>query len=187
MRCPIFVGGAEEVDLLSGAVGSLPRGQGSTTLLVGEAGIGKTRLVEFAVNAAERAGIQALIGRAVPELTTRPLRPVAEALLELTRDCPPPPDDTFAPYVPQLATLLPHWRSDDWRPPEEPLLVMAEAVFKALRRLCAISAILALVPGMAWHCFQRQRLRQDVVDPGSNYFRMDPTSPHRGDDWHLTW
>lgn len=150
MRCPVLIGRAEGVGILSDAIARLSRGLGSTALLVGEAGIGKTRLVEFAALTARRAGAPTLIGRAVPEQATSPLRPVAEALLELTRDRPPPAGEAFAPYVPLLATLLPHWRSAGWRPPEEPPLVMAEAVFQALSQLCPKSGALVVFEDLHW-------------------------------------
>src|SRR3982074_2324124 len=128
LRCPVLVGRIQELSLLSDSIRRLTRGEGSTTLLMGEAGIGKTRLVEFALAAAERAGARVVVGRAVPELVSSALRPIAEALLDLTQGVPAvEPDDPFAPYVPVLATLLAHWRLPGWRAPEESMLVMAEA------------------------------------------------------------
>src|SRR5712691_7832536 len=82
VRCPVLVGRIPEVALLSDLVRRLTRGDGSTMLLLGEAGIGKTRLVEFASAASERAGVRVVVGRGVPEPLTGPLRPIGEALLE---------------------------------------------------------------------------------------------------------
>jgi len=129
----------------------MTRGDGSTTLLMGEAGIGKTRLVEYASAIAERAGARVVVGRGVPELVTSPLRPIAEALLDLTQGIPrAQPDDPFAPYVPVLATLVPHWRLPGWRAPEESLLVMAEAVRCALMRFAPQRGVLLVLEDLHW-------------------------------------
>jgi len=139
------------VALLSAAVRRLHRAQGSTILLLGEAGIGKTRLAQVAAEAAERAGARAVVGRTLPEVAPSPLWPVGEALLDLTRAQPVPDrSDAFAPYVPVLATLVPQWRQPGWRSPEESLLVMAEAILNALVRFAPAQGLLVILEDLHW-------------------------------------
>ena len=101
--------------------------------MVGEAGVGKTRLAEYLSDAAARAGIEAVHGRALPEGVGGWLRPVAEMLLELARDRAAPADPGLAPYVTVLASLVPHWRAPGWSAPAEPVVVTAEAMLQVLR------------------------------------------------------
>ena len=112
MRCPILVGREGPVSLITDAVRRL-RGQagGGALVVVGEAGVGKTRLAEYLSDAAAKADVRAVHGRALPEGVGGPLRPVAEMLLELTRDRAAPADAGLAPYVTVLASLVPHWRA----------------------------------------------------------------------------
>ena len=93
MRCPILIGREGPVSLMADAV-RLLRGHagGGALVVVGEAGVGKTRLAEYLSDAAARAGIGTIHGRALPEGVGGPLRPVAEMLLDLTRDRAAPPD-----------------------------------------------------------------------------------------------
>ena len=110
------------------------RGQagGGALVVVGEAGVGKTRLAEYLSDAAARAGIATVHGRALPEGVGGPQRPVAEMLLDLTRDLAAPADAGLAPYVTVLASLVPHWRAVGWSA-AEPVVVTAEAVLQVLR------------------------------------------------------
>ena len=111
MRCPILVGREGPVSLIAGAVRRLRHDSGAGALVVvGEAGVGKTRLAEYLDDTATRAGIRVVHGRALPDGLGGPLRPIAEMLLELTRDSAAPEDTGLAPYVPVLASLVPHWR-----------------------------------------------------------------------------
>ena len=129
MRCPIIVGREGLLSLLASAVRRLrAEGRGGALVLVGEAGVGKTRLAEHAREAAGKAGIVTVTGRALPEAADGSLRPVAEALLGLTRDRPAPEDEDLAPYAAVIASLVPHWRAPEWSAPEEPVVVMAEAM-----------------------------------------------------------
>jgi len=134
VRCPILIGREGPVSLIAGAVRRL-RGDagGGALVVVGEAGVGKTRLAEYLSDAAARAGIEAVHGRALPEGVGGWLRPVAEMLLELTRDRAAPADAGLAPYVTVLASLVPHWRAPGWSAPAEPVVVTAEAVLQVLR------------------------------------------------------
>ena len=134
MRCPILIGREGPVSLIAGAVRRL-RGDagGGALVVVGEAGVGKTRLAEYLSDAAARAGIEAVHGRALPEGVGGWLRPVAEMLLDLARDRAAPADAGLAPYVTVLASLVPRWRAPGWSAPAEPVVVTAEAVLQVLR------------------------------------------------------
>ena len=111
MRCPIIVGREGLLSLLASAVRRLrAEGRGGALVLMGEAGVGKTRLAEHAREAAGKAGIVTVTDRALPEAADGSLRPVAEALLALTRDRPAPEDEDLAPYAAVIASLVPHWR-----------------------------------------------------------------------------
>ncbi len=61
-----FVGRAEELRLLVGALEQAAAGQGQTVLLAGEAGIGKTRLTREALGLARSCGFQLLEASAYP-------------------------------------------------------------------------------------------------------------------------
>jgi DNA-binding CsgD family transcriptional regulator len=62
-----LVGRVAEVVALDGLRAAAARGSGATALLTGEAGIGKTAVVEEAVERAEAAGVVVLTGRASPD------------------------------------------------------------------------------------------------------------------------
>jgi len=131
------------------------RGQagGGALVVAGEAGVGKTRLAEYLSDAAARAGIGTVHGRALPEGVGGPLRPVAEMLLDLTRDRAAPADAGLAPYVTVLASLVPHWRAADWSAPAEPVVVTAEAVLQVLRwaaRKAGGNGIVVILEDLHW-------------------------------------
>ena len=151
MRCPILIGRDRPVSLIAAAVGRL-RGDASGGALVvaGEAGVGKTRLAEYLTDAAAEAGIRAVHGRALPEGIGSSLRPVAEMLLELTRDCPAPGDAGLAPYVTVLASLVPHWRAPGWSASAEQLVVMAEAVLQVLRWVSGGGGVVVILEDLHW-------------------------------------
>jgi DNA-binding CsgD family transcriptional regulator len=139
------------VSLIAGAVHRLhAHARGGALIVTGEAGIGKTRLAEHAGEAATRAGIAAVKGRALPEVGGSPLRPFAEALLELARDRPAPEDDDLACYATALASLVPHWRAPGWPVPDEPVVVMAEAVLRVLRWATEGAGAVVILEDLHW-------------------------------------
>ncbi len=123
---------------------------GGALVVVGEAGIGKTRLAEYLSDASARAGIRAVHGRALPDGLGGSLRPVAEVLLELTRDRPAPGDARLAPYVVVLASLVPHWRAPGWSAPAEPVVVTAEAVLQVLRWAAGNTGLVVILEDLHW-------------------------------------
>ncbi|MDP8910063.1 MAG: ATP-binding protein, partial [Chloroflexota bacterium] len=74
------VGRDAEIEHLRGALDAAIAGSGSMVFLVGEAGIGKSRLAAEVAAEAGRRGLPVLRGRAVPTSTPVPYRPLAEAL-----------------------------------------------------------------------------------------------------------
>ena len=151
MRCPILIGREGPVSVIAGAVRALrDEGRGGAVLIVGEAGMGKSRLAEYGGQAAASADVVAVKGRALPEAAGSPLGPVAEALLQLTRDRPLPEGPGLAPYAMVLASVLPHWRGPGWPAPAEPLVVTAEAVLRVLRWATGGRGVVLILEDLHW-------------------------------------
>ena len=92
----------------------------------------------------------AVTGRALPEERGSPLRPFAEALLELTRGRPAPEEADLAPYAAVLSSLVPHWRAPGWSVPGEPVVVMAEAVLQVLRWATGGAGAVVILEDLHW-------------------------------------
>src|SRR3954454_24683787 len=109
MVSPIFVGRESEMAALMGALERAAAGEPAVVLVGGEAGVGKTRLVEEAGARGAAGGARMLTGACV-ELggDPLPLAPLVDALRMLARTTP---DDELAgllgPARSDLARLLP--------------------------------------------------------------------------------
>jgi DNA-binding CsgD family transcriptional regulator len=75
-----LVGRAAELTEVAAVVDHLAEGRASVLAIEGEAGIGKTRLVQQIVGAVQARGVAVFSGRAHPFETSRPFGVVAEAL-----------------------------------------------------------------------------------------------------------
>ena len=84
-----LVGRDAEVDVASTAVRELTEGRASVLVVQGEAGIGKTRLVQHVIDDARARGVSVFAGQAHPFERTRPFGVVASAL-DLDRRSPDP-------------------------------------------------------------------------------------------------
>jgi DNA-binding CsgD family transcriptional regulator len=81
MEATPFVGRAEEFERLERALRRAQSGVGSTVLVTGEAGIGKSRLASNLTTRARAAGFEVLVGRCIDLIGTElPYQPFAEAL-----------------------------------------------------------------------------------------------------------
>src|SRR4051795_1534846 len=106
---PILVGREAELAALMAAFDSAAAAEPGVVLVGGEAGVGKTRLVEEAADRVRLAGARVLIGGCV-ELGGEglPFMPLADALRSLMRDTPPEELDEFVgPARFELARLVP--------------------------------------------------------------------------------
>jgi class 3 adenylate cyclase len=102
-----FVGRREEMDALKDALEGALSGKGALAMLVGEPGIGKTRLAEeFAVYAGLR-GAQLLTGHCYEGEASLPYRPFIEALRQYTRGRPDAElRGEMGAGAPEIATLV---------------------------------------------------------------------------------
>lgn len=117
--------------------GSGPR----VVMLVGEAGVGKTRLVTEATRHARAAGVTVLAGNCLPMTERVPFLPLVEALRSLgAAGAPPAVLDRCAPYVrSELARLLPDWGTEPGPFAPGPVQGWQQGrLFAALRDLLAV-------------------------------------------------
>jgi DNA-binding CsgD family transcriptional regulator/tetratricopeptide (TPR) repeat protein len=129
VHAPSLIGRTEELATLRAALERTRQRHGGVVFLLGEAGIGKSRLATQTITAAQDDGMLVLRGRASEFGGAWPFRPIAEALLALDRA-----DETLPvgllPYQRALGALVPAWRDASWSAESVSLLVLAEAVLR---------------------------------------------------------
>ena len=106
---PVLVGRADELKWLSAALAEARDGRPAVALVAGEAGVGKTRLVEELIREASEAGARVLVGGCV-ELGGEgfPFAPVVDALRTLAADLTPDRlDEVLGSARDDLSRLLP--------------------------------------------------------------------------------
>src|SRR6185312_5181507 len=106
---PVFVGRDAELAALTAALDAAVAGEPAVVLLSGEAGVGKTRLVEEAAERAGAAGARVLTGSCI-EMGGEglPFGPLAHAFRSLMREASPEELDAFiGPARSELAQVLP--------------------------------------------------------------------------------
>lgn len=145
IRCPVLVGRAAQTGRFTRAVTTVLTGQGGTSvLLAGEPGIGKSRLArEFAAGAAE-AGFLCLTGRCVPTGAPVPLRPFVEALLALSREDRMPDRAAMGSYGAALGRVLPEWTTAQGHDRAFSPPVLGEALLRLLRLVAPAGCLLVL-------------------------------------------
>ena len=136
-----FVGRHEEMDQLQGALENALSSQGTLAMIVGEPGIGKTRLAEeFAVYASLR-GAQVLTGHCYEGEVALPYRPFIEALRQYVQGLPDVElRGELAEGAPEVATLVSEIRQ---RLPDIPEVAPLEPEAERLRLFESISAFIS--------------------------------------------
>jgi DNA-binding CsgD family transcriptional regulator/tetratricopeptide (TPR) repeat protein len=147
-----LVGRAGEVEVLRQTVGRAAAGGGGVLLVVGEAGVGKSRLLAEARRMAQAQGMRVLVGRAADGGGT--FRPVAEALLRGgAADLDPSAAPALAAYRGALARLLPGWAREAAPQPDltvDPVVVLAEGLVRLLLSLGGDSGCLLELEDLHW-------------------------------------
>jgi DNA-binding CsgD family transcriptional regulator/tetratricopeptide (TPR) repeat protein len=151
--CPVLVGRDDEARQLRDALVQARAGRGSTVLLAGEAGIGKSRLAREIIESAREQECPVLVGRAVAGGVPTPFRPFAEALASALRPGGAPESAELDPFRPALARLVPHLRDKPAATTTESpqsLVFLGEAVLRLLRVLYPRSGCLLLLEDLHW-------------------------------------
>jgi DNA-binding CsgD family transcriptional regulator len=131
-RAPVLIGRDAEIRTLEAVLSGVGKGRGRSVFLVGEAGVGKSRLAAEVVGRAVAAGMVVLRGRASTIGPLVSLRPLTEAMLSLSRRRDLPPDRELGPYRPVLGRLVPEWNTEQTTYSGESLVVLAEAVLRLM-------------------------------------------------------
>ena len=144
------VGRDHELAALRDAVRAATDGRGSVVFLVGEAGIGKSRLAQVTAGDAEQRGLRVLRGRAVPTATPVAYRPLAEVLSSAVRAGAVPDAAELAPFRATLGRLVPDWRDDEDAEVDDSVLVLAEGVLRFLRGVAHSDGCVVVLEDLHW-------------------------------------
>ncbi|SPF03626.1 helix-turn-helix transcriptional regulator [Streptomyces sp. MA5143a] len=162
---PVFVGRAEELEVLRDALaraadgasrtpggGGGGAGEPQALLLCGEAGVGKTRLVEeFAAEAARGGAVVALGGCVEIGADGLPYAPFSTALRALHRRLPAELIAAAAGQEPELARLLPELgETPPTRHDEEGTARLFELTARLLERLTADRTVVLVLEDLHW-------------------------------------
>src|SRR4051812_23198707 len=128
-RSALVIGRDREVAELTRAIDAARVSRGGAVFLVGEPGIGKSRLAAEAAGVAFAAGVRVLRGRSSTIGPIVPFRPLTEALLALFRSGRVPDDLALAPYLPILGRLIPDLQQPGIAGGDS-LIVLGEAVLR---------------------------------------------------------
>ncbi len=148
--CPVVIGRDAEIGALQQTLGHAAEGRGRLMALVGEAGVGKSRLVRQLVSTADDRGLLVLSGRAVPTTAPSPYRPLTEAFLAAGRSGERPTGPELTGFEGQIARLVPGWGAvEAGRLDESPLLI-AEAAVRLLRVLARGRGCVIVLEDLHW-------------------------------------
>ena len=149
--CPVVVGRSVELSAITELVHRAAGGLGGSAALVGEPGVGKSRLAREVSAVAADCGLLVLAGRAVPGDSPLPFRPLTEALLAAGRGRSAPDGPELAGFAAQLARLVPDWGTGSGidGADDSPVLI-GEALVRLLRVLGGTSGCLLVLEDLHW-------------------------------------
>lgn len=150
--CPVFVGRGDELGVLHDALARAAAGEPQALLLGGEAGVGKTRLVEeFAEAASGRGAVVALGGCVEIGADGLPFAPFATALRALRRALPDELAAAAAGQEEELARLLPELgEAGAGRHDEEGMARLFELTARLLERVAADRTVVVALEDLHW-------------------------------------
>jgi DNA-binding CsgD family transcriptional regulator len=128
-RSSTLVGRDRELHVVSDALDAAAAGRGGAVFLIGESGIGKSRLAAAAADRAFDADLVLMRGRGSAIGPMVPFRSLTEALLSLLRADADIDVEALGPYRPVLARLIPDWGTPGGGP-DGSLVILAEAVLR---------------------------------------------------------
>lgn len=147
--CPVIVGRADEQHALTELVAEATSGSGGVAFLVGEAGVGKTRLARVAFDAGRERNAVVLWGRAVAGEAAVPFRPLTEALHSALRGSDAPADPELVPFLPVLGGLAPEAGLERGSG-EVTAVAVGEAMLRLLRAMGRDHGAVLLLDDLHW-------------------------------------
>ncbi|MEV3972059.1 AAA family ATPase [Streptomyces sp. NPDC050698] len=149
---PVFVGRAEELGTLHDALVRACEGEPQALLIGGEAGVGKTRLVEEFAAAARRGGAVVALGGCVEiGADGLPFAPFSTALRALRRALPGELAAAAAGQEEELARLLPELgESGAGRHDEDGMARLFELTARLLERVAAEHTVVLALEDLHW-------------------------------------
>lgn len=119
-----------ELRVLGEALDAARKGHGGAVFVLGEGGIGKSRLAAALADLAFASDVSMLRGRGSTIGPMVPFRSLTEALMSLTRSGDPIDVTSLGPYGPVLSRLVPDLGTGDPAPEGVSLVLLAEAVLR---------------------------------------------------------
>ncbi len=150
---PVFVGRAGELTALTDALARAGEGEPQALLVGGEAGVGKTRLIEEFIDAAcDRGAVIALGGCVEIGADGLPFAPFSTALRSLNRRLPEELAAAAAGQEGELARLLPELGDVGSHEPsnEDSTARLFELTVRLLERLAADRTIVLVLEDLHW-------------------------------------
>lgn len=151
----VFVGRANELDLLEAAVRGAGRGRGNCVLLVGDAGIGKTRTVEEALSRSGWPAERTFWGRCPGQGGVPAFWPWVQILRRWSEQVKAADLGTDDGGARSLVALLPELApssaaGSDATEPEDSRFALFDSVVSSLRRYAAHSPVVLVLEDVHW-------------------------------------
>ncbi len=153
---PVFVGRTDELETLNDALAQAAAGNPQALVIGGEAGVGKTRLVEEFAGAAAREGAVVALGGCVEiGADGLPFAPFSTALRALRRALPEELAAAAAGQEEELARLLPELGEPAFsrgaeRSDEEGMARLFELTARLLERVAADRTVVVALEDLHW-------------------------------------
>jgi hypothetical protein len=148
-RCPVVVGRDAEIAVLRGVLAAAREGRGGLAVLTGMPGVGKSRLLTDLVGSARHDGWIVATGRAISGHAATPYRPLAEALLPMTRELDVRRVEGLGPWRAGLRAVFADPFEGKVQPRADPL-VCGEAIVRLLRAVTAAGPVLVGLEDLHW-------------------------------------
>lgn len=162
MRCPVVVGRDRELDEL---VARLEDRSGGVVFVLGEAGIGKSRLAAAFADVARSRGATIARGRAASSPAPAPYRALTEALLSGFGRRHRPSSEDLGTHATGVAALVPGWADPGGSAPAEPsLILLGEALLALLDRLADPDGAVVVLEDLHWADPETLEVLEYVVD-----------------------
>ncbi len=147
-----LIGRDAEVGQLSQALAQACRGHGHVVTILGEAGIGKTRLIAALRESTTRRGAQTLIGHSYETERLLPFGPWVQAIREAGVLDSRAAERLSAGWLGELSYLFPELRPREWPLPSEPIeaLRLFDALTELVKSLASSQPVALVLEDLHW-------------------------------------